>query len=457
MRKIELERHRYKGKIDAASLIDEIGVTKFAVGQLILVTLAGILEGFDYMLVVYTMPQIAAEWGLDSVATGSLSSWAMLGMIVGGLAGGYISDRHGRRKTMIGSVLVFSLFTTTVCLAPNYAVFALMRIVAGLALGAVLPLTVAMAAENATTKTRSIAIGLSSGATPLGFVAASLVGMLVIPLYGWRPVFLFAVVGVVFALLLGKLLVETPFWALANGREQEACVYVNKVKDSARCDLDDFAIGMLYIPPKRAEEKASYVSLFGKKKVALLAIGSALIYFCAMCVLYGVEAWYPTLMLDQGLGISQAYGFSLAMNVAGIAGNVVAGYLVQGLGRCKGNVIGFASALVFIVVMAFASGAPMMVASAMLVGFSINYLPSSVNAVTPELFPTNARGSGVSFVMSCGRFAGFLAPVLAGLLLELGITHVQLFLCFTVPCLVGIVFTLVFFRNAGKEKTLAEV
>lgn len=445
-------------KLNASEYIDECGITRFTVMQLLLVTLAGLFEGFDYMLVPYTMSQIAEEWNLNAVETGSLSSWAMIGLSIGGILGGYVADKIGRRKTMIWSVGLFSVFTTAVAFAPNYAVFAILRIIAGLFLGSVLPLTVSMAAEYSTTKRRTLVVGLTSGATPLGFALASVVAIFVIPSFGWRPVFLFAATGFILTLILIPFLYETPYWSLGNGKYGQVCRYLNAVRKSAKSNIKIIVPEDLYIPaPSGKQEKLSYKACFGSPKMIFITIGAAIIYFAAMFTMYGVDSWYPSLMLAKGLSIQEAYGFSMAMNLAGIIGNIAAGYFLQVFGRRKGAIIGFIAAFVFIIFMAITDNPIAMVVSAMLVGLAINYLPSSVNAVTPELFPTNARSSGVSFVMSTGRFAGFLSPILAGIALQVGASYSMLLIIFALPCLLGIVFVLFFLRIDNSSASLNNV
>lgn len=446
-------------KINVGAFIDKVGMTGFGIGQIALVTLCSMLEGFTYMLVPYTMAFIAQDWELSSLATGSLSSWASLGCIFGGFLGGLMADKIGRRKSLLITVLVYTFFTAAVFFAPNFAVFIVFRFITGLAIGSSAALTTATSAENATTKRRTLVVGIVCGATPFGYVAASLVAMFVVPADGWRAVFLFALVGLLVFFLLLPTLKETPFWALQKGREKEACAYMNALKKSAGVTGPEITADMLEVPPvvKEQRKKSSYRELFSSSKLAIITIGAALIYFSAMCTLYGVNTWYPTLMLDNGLEIQEAYGFSLAMNAMGVVGNIAAGFLLQAIGRRKGEVVGFAASFVFIIFMAICTGPGAMITAAMLVGLAINYLPSSVNAVTPELFPTSARASGVAFVMSTGRIAGFLSPIIAGALLGMGLTSSGLMICFAIPCLVGILFVLIFMKVNNSSKSLEDV
>jgi MFS transporter, AAHS family, 4-hydroxybenzoate transporter len=79
-----------------------------------------VFDGYDYMVVSYTMPQISAEWALNKVQTGSLSSWSLFGLIIGGACAGIISDKIGRRNTLIYSIAAYSLLTFPDVFIPPY-------------------------------------------------------------------------------------------------------------------------------------------------------------------------------------------------------------------------------------------------------------------------------------------------------------------------------------------------
>src|SRR5208337_5436063 len=111
-------------------------------GVFILVGLTLLFDGLDYMIVPFTMPQIGKAWALTPVQTGSLASWSLLGLGIGAIFAGMISDRIGRKSALGLSCLVYSLFTLPIYFVPNYAMFAILRILAGVGLGAAIPVTI---------------------------------------------------------------------------------------------------------------------------------------------------------------------------------------------------------------------------------------------------------------------------------------------------------------------------
>jgi MFS family permease len=95
-----------------------------------------IFDGYDYMIVSYTMSKIQAEWGLSTLMTGSLTSWSLIGIVIGAAISGIISDKAGRKTTLSISIAVYSLLTIPIFFVHSFPLFAFFRVASGLGLGA---------------------------------------------------------------------------------------------------------------------------------------------------------------------------------------------------------------------------------------------------------------------------------------------------------------------------------
>jgi AAHS family benzoate transporter-like MFS transporter len=106
-----------------------------------------VFDGYD--LIVYGTVQgtLMNHWNLTSGNAGTVGSMAFVGMAVGAVLIGRVSDRVGRKAAVIGSVLTLSVFTLLCTLAPNVWVFAAMRFLAGLGLGGLVPSVNALVAD----------------------------------------------------------------------------------------------------------------------------------------------------------------------------------------------------------------------------------------------------------------------------------------------------------------------
>ena len=141
-----------------SEVVDSFGVNKFTWHIFFFLGMAMVFDGYDYMVVSYTMPQIAKEWALNKVQMGSLSSWSLFGLIIGGATSGIISDMIGRRKTLVYSIATYSLLTIPIYFATSFEQFALFRVLAGIGLGACIPTVTTIFSETTPTKRRALFI-----------------------------------------------------------------------------------------------------------------------------------------------------------------------------------------------------------------------------------------------------------------------------------------------------------
>jgi MFS family permease len=149
-----------------------------------------VFDGYDYMVVSYTMPQISAEWALNKVQTGSLSSWSLFGLIIGGACAGIISDKIGRRKTLIYSIAAYSLLTIPIYFCTSFEQFAFFRALAGVGLGACIPVVTTIFSESTPTSRRALFITFGMAWMIVGWVLGGLIPTLLVPHHGWRVCYL---------------------------------------------------------------------------------------------------------------------------------------------------------------------------------------------------------------------------------------------------------------------------
>jgi putative MFS transporter len=205
-------------KFFVSKIVDETGVTKYTIGVFILIALTLVFDGMDFMIVPYTMPQIGKEWALTKVQLGSLASWGLLGLGIGAIFAGMISDRIGRKRALGLACMVYSLFTLPIYFAPNYAVFAVLRVLAGVGMGACIPVAITMSSEFAPTKNRgAFSSGIMTGYV-IGWAVAGLLAMYVVALYGWRVTYLLGGLPALYGLFMFLQPSESPYWLIAKGR-----------------------------------------------------------------------------------------------------------------------------------------------------------------------------------------------------------------------------------------------
>ncbi len=184
-----------------------------------------VFDGYDLIVYGTVQSSLISEtgWGLTKATAGTIGSMAFVGMMIGAIFAGRMADSWGRRRTILGCAIVFSIFTVLCAFAPNAAVFGALRLLAGIGLGGLVPSANALVAELVPTKWRSTIATLMMSGVPIGGSIAALVGIQLIPAFGWESMFLVAVLALVIVVPLGlKYLPETlaPVSASRQGRPQ---------------------------------------------------------------------------------------------------------------------------------------------------------------------------------------------------------------------------------------------
>ncbi|ACL21670.1 putative MFS transporter [Desulfitobacterium sp. LBE] len=441
------------GKISISDVVDQIGVSKYTYKTYFLVGLTLIFCGFSYMIVSYTMPQMSAEWGLTKVQTGSLASWSLLGLMVGGMIAGIISDSIGRKKGLAIFTIWFSLLTFPIYFVNSFEAFAILRILGGVGFGACIPIAITLMAENVPTKNRGFFISSIMSFYVLGWVVAGVVAIYVVPTFGWRVCYLIGVLPVLYAFVLMAALQESPHWLLGKGREKEAIEVLKRIEMVSKGKANDYAPGSLFLPPR--PKKVGVGALFSREySRATMALW--IIYFMGSVVIYGINGWLPTLLVDKGYGLVKGYSFAVLQNVFGAIGGLCTGYVADIIGRRTNVIIGWIATAVAILLLGVASNQWMVVICGMLVGLAMNWGLSGTQPLLAEGYPTEFRSTGVASAQAFGRVGGFLGPIVAGYVQQLGVGFTGTFVFFAVPAVIAS-FVALFFVVETKGKSIERI
>lgn len=197
--------------IDAAQLLDNGRWTTYQKVLILATALTIVLDGVDNQLLPNAVPTLIQEWGrprrefTDALAIGPF------GMMLGGLLGGFVGDRWGRRPALLGSVLIFGAFTAALAFVNSIEALAAVRFLAGVGLGGAMPNAATLASEYVPARNRPLAVTLTIVSIPLGGALAGELAALVIPTFGWRVLFAAGgLISIAVAVLLWGLLPESP-------------------------------------------------------------------------------------------------------------------------------------------------------------------------------------------------------------------------------------------------------
>ena len=204
-------------KVDVIDLIDRHRVTGFQIIVLILCMLVAALDGFDTQAIGYTAPAIAAQIHLPMPQFGQVGSAGLLGAAIGALSFGPLADLFGRKWFMIIAMVVFAVFSYLTAQSGSLNELLAYRFFAGLGLGGVTPAFLAMGAELAPKRLRSVFVTVLFASFPGGGLIGSLIASWVIPAFGWQSLFYIgAVAPLVIAVILAVYLPESIRFLLAR-------------------------------------------------------------------------------------------------------------------------------------------------------------------------------------------------------------------------------------------------
>lgn len=447
-------------KTSVTEILERPGGLRYSIRILAVVGIAMVFDGFDFMIVSFTMPQIMQEMELGYFATGSLSSFSIMGMLVGGFAAGWLADRFGRKHVLNVSIAIYALLTIPIFFVNSFDMFAVCRIVSGMGVGAVIPLSVTLASEYAPTEHRGKFVTLTKMFMMLGWVLAGLVAMFVVPRFGWRFCYLIGGFPALYALFMHFCIPESAHWLVRKGRREEAAKIFNKINSF----LDEPRTAS-YVPQEieapvdesGAQGKGQLGALVSRKYLRV-TLGIWLVAFSTCSLSYGLTNWMPTALAHSGYSMSSSYALTTLMNALGCLGAVFAGFMADKVGRIRSTYIAVGMSVVavlFLSVCGFGFG--WMIPSVVLMGFTINYAFTTPQPITIEVYPTEIRATGQACTTTVARVGGMITPLLIGGLLQSGMTFAIALVVFVVPLLLTLVFTKFLVRDETKGRVIEEL
>src|SRR5712692_21930 len=193
--------------IDVGYVLDEGQWTTYQKLFILATALTIVLDGVDNQLLGNAIPSLMKEWSLSRGAFSTVLALSPLGMMFGGALGGMLGDRIGRRAALLSSVISFAALTLAISMVNGLLMLGIFRFLAGLGLGGAMPNAATLSSEYAPRRQRPFAVTLTIVCIPLGGTLAAMISARVVPIYGWRMLFvLCGIIPVVLGLFLRKCL-----------------------------------------------------------------------------------------------------------------------------------------------------------------------------------------------------------------------------------------------------------
>ncbi|HEY3426304.1 MAG TPA: MFS transporter, partial [Negativicutes bacterium] len=310
--------------------------------------------------------------------------------------------------------------------------FSIYRVIAGVAMGGSFPNVIALASDYAPQPIRAffIASPASTGMC-IGGMASALIGIWLLPEYGWRSVFYVGVLPLVIVPFLMLHLPEAPINYIKRNRIAKLREILVRIRPD-----HTFPADATFEVTQQSLEKAPLIAVFQKNR-AVSTIGIWAVYFMVTYMIYGLSFWMPKLMMNAGYPLKSALWFWFSVNAFGIVGIQLAGWFADRFSPKKVMYVVLLLAFVSITLLGVKSNFWIAILLAGLAGSSFQAAISVWNGYCANYYPPTMRSTGVGYAMCVARFGSILGPALSGLLMTMNVSAMSSFLGLSLPGLIG--------------------
>lgn len=351
------------------------------------------LEGFDIVALSASLPTIldTGHAGIGKAEATFITTISLVGILVGALLVGPISDRIGRKVSLMGSIALFSVLTLAVPWAPDVSTFAALRFFAGIGLGACMPAALTMMSETVRPSQRARGTTLAMTGYHTGALLTALVGLVVMPGWDW----LFILGGVVGLAVLPVMWVKLPETSERVLARRTGAAVADRV-------------------PLSAVLKQPFL-------VASLATWVA--SFMGLLLVYGLISWLPTIMSEAGYKLSTSLVMLFLLNLGGVAGLVLAGFVGDARGIRSSAVGWFLAAAVFLGLLSVKMPTLLLDVAVFVTGVFVFSAQVLVYAWITRSYPSDVRGTALGLASGIGRVGSIVGPTITGALVTAGIAY----------------------------------
>ena len=356
----------------------------------VVASVAGLtLEGMDIMFISFAMSMIIAQFHVDMVSGGLISSITNIGMLAGGTVFGILADKYGRVRIFTYTILLFAIGTALTGVATNIEQVYLFRFIAGLGAGGEYGIGMALVAEAWPKNKQGRASSYVSIGAQYGVILAALLSAIILPTWGWRGLFFIGLLPVLFAFIVRKNLGESPVW-LATKKERQLLPNEGKLKQ-----------------------------LFATPRTSATTIALAIMATVQIAGYNGLMIWLPSMLQQsQGLSVSNSALWTISTAVGMIAGMLTFGQFIDRFGMKRSYGIFLSASALAVFLYAYASGGTAVLLGGAVVGFFSNGMFAGYGALISNYYPIEIRSTATNTIFNFGRALGGLSPILVGFILQ---------------------------------------
>jgi MFS transporter, putative metabolite:H+ symporter len=418
--------------------LERLPVTSRLMLLRMIVGIATFFDAYTILAIAFAMPQLVSEWTLTPTEVGLIISVGYIGQLLGAVVFGSLAERIGRLKTLFITILLFVLMDAACLFAWSAVSMMAFRFLQGIGTGGEVPVASAYINEFIGAEKRGRFFLLYEVIFPIGMMFAGMAGYFLVPLYGWKMMFVVGLVPSVLAIPLRWLMPESPRWLASKGRFAEANAVVKMLETSATSR--GLILPTPIVRPVNVDASAPsdwrglFKGIYLKRTLTIWGL-----WLCVYMINNGLVTWLPTLytqFFHLPLQTSLAYGW--ITSGAGVITSVICALLIDKVGRKPWYAIAFFVSIVPLLMLSWLSATS---------AFEVFVLATAAYAIlqtiafslylySAELYPTRLRAVGGGFGSAWLRAGSSIGPMLVGsVVADLGIRYV--FAIFAAVALTG--------------------
>ncbi len=441
-------------EVQVSHFLDEHGVGSFQIKLIFWTVLIAMIDGYDIGAIAFAAPRLIADWHVAPKELGLVLSASNIGVLFGSQIFGWVGDRYGRKTALILCNILFGVFTFIAAYSTNLTEMTVLRLIAGLGIGGVIPNVVAINAESAPRNSRATLAIIAAGTVPLGGAFAGLVSALLVSTHGWQILFYIGgIVPIVAALAAIMGLPESiKYMALHESQrgKMEALIAAIrpdfKVPPNARFVIED----------EQQSPSSNPIHLFGNGLAAITPL-TWLMFALNLMGYFFLISWTPTLMTAAHATPQIAALSGAALQVGGTVGALVLCWWLQRY-RFLAVAILFVIAVPIVGSIGYAglSSTTALLIATFFAGAVVLGIQSGINVAGALIYPTSLRANGSGWQLGIGRIGAIIGPFLGALFVGLPVE--QLYSWSALPFAAGAaVAFIIYLLNAARVRARPEL
>lgn len=377
-----------------------------------------VIDGFEILVMAFVAPFLAKAWHLSQVEVGYLLSASIFGSALGAVIVSPIADRIGRRLHTLACLALITLGMAASVFVQSVSQMVAARAFTGLFIGGIVASMNILVTEYSSNRRRGVAMGIYGIGFPLGASLGGFASIALMREFGWRAPFIMGAVITAAMFLAALVWLPESVQYLSEKRPAGALEQYNRIADKLGYARSTELPAPLSTPVTRNVGRAIFSGIMLRRTV-FLWLG----YACLTASFYFANTWTAKLVADLTKNPAMGSRIQSLVPLGGVIGALVFAALAA---RLRPRIV--ASLVMF-----FGTGAYLLYATmftnigiapllAILVGMAANGGIAAFYAISPPIYPTAVRASGVGLMIGFGRGVSILAPIVVGYLLANGLT-----------------------------------